>query len=72
MAVFKTVVTYKMKHLQNICKNVLVFLRVATSEKNVLQMFYAKPFEKCCTTFAKHFYHVEHSHVEDRRWLHIK
>jgi len=63
--VCKIVVTCKTKHLQNICKYVLVFFIFhITISKNVLQVFYAKTFAKTlqniCKTFLQTFQHVEH------------
>jgi len=57
----KTVVTCKIKHLQNICKNVLTFYFTCRPNhlSNVLQLFCKgftlKFLQKCYKTFAKHF-----------------
>jgi len=39
VTVYKTVVMCKIKHLQNICTNVLVFYFHVATSKNVVKMF---------------------------------
>jgi len=50
-------VTCKIKHLRNICKNVLMlyFRCILATSKNALQMFYAKAFPKMLQNICKTF-----------------